>query len=87
MSTAPVTLRCSEAENRFQRMAAGYSISKGHIHPGRKLRIIYVGAGASGLLLAYKNKYHCYEKDVEVQVYEKNHDIGGTWLENRWESL
>ena len=61
-----------------------YTIKEHPLHHGRRLRVICVGAGASGLLLAYKIKHNFYEKDVEVQLYEKNHDLGGTWLENRY---
>lgn len=53
------------------------------LHTGRRLRVVCVGAGASGLLLAYKIKYNFPESDVELQIYEKNKDLGGTWLENR----
>ncbi|KIX06705.1 uncharacterized protein Z518_04681 [Rhinocladiella mackenziei CBS 650.93] len=61
-----------------------YQIPEKPLHSGRPVRIICIGAGASGLLLAYKVKYNFDEKDVEIQVYEKNKDLGGTWLENRY---
>ncbi|PKY06945.1 FAD/NAD(P)-binding domain-containing protein [Aspergillus campestris IBT 28561] len=48
----------------------------------RKVRIVCVGAGASGLQMAYKMERKL--KDVEFQIYEKNKDVGGTWLENRY---
>lgn len=60
-----------------------YNVTEQPLHSGRPLRIICVGAGASGLLLAYKIQYNFYESDVQVQIYEKNADLGGTWLENR----
>lgn len=60
-----------------------YRVTEQPLHSGRPLRIICVGAGASGLLLAYKIQYNFYESDVKVQIYEKNADLGGTWLENR----
>ncbi|OQE13287.1 hypothetical protein PENFLA_c051G04100 [Penicillium flavigenum] len=52
------------------------------IHANRKMRVIVVGAGASGIYMAYKLK-HCFT-DVVLDIYEKNADIGGTWLENRY---
>ncbi|KIW77161.1 hypothetical protein Z517_09607 [Fonsecaea pedrosoi CBS 271.37] len=61
-----------------------YTVQERPIHSGRKLRVICIGAGASGLLLAYKIQYNFYESDVELQIYEKNPDLGGTWLENRY---
>ncbi|WVR07069.1 hypothetical protein IAU60_004108 [Kwoniella sp. DSM 27419] len=48
----------------------------------RKLRIVCVGAGASGINMAYKIQSHL--KDVEFVSYDKNKDVGGTWLENRY---
>lgn len=47
----------------------------------RKLRVITIGGGVTGILMAYR-----IQKDagnVEHAIYEKNADIGGTWLENR----
>ncbi|KAK2747146.1 hypothetical protein FQN57_002403 [Myotisia sp. PD_48] len=48
----------------------------------RKLKVLTIGAGVSGIMMAYKIQKHC--KNVEHVVYEKNSDIGGTWLENRY---
>ncbi|KAK6197189.1 battenin CLN3 protein [Pestalotiopsis sp. IQ-011] len=45
----------------------------------KKLRIIHVGAGAAGLCFMYKVKTQLI--DYEIVTYEKNSDIGGTWLE------
>ncbi|KAF2845806.1 FAD/NAD(P)-binding domain-containing protein [Plenodomus tracheiphilus IPT5] len=52
------------------------------MHANRHLRVIGVGAGASGLCLAYKLKH--YFTDFTLNIYEKNEDIGGTWFENRY---
>ncbi|KIW82108.1 hypothetical protein Z517_05135 [Fonsecaea pedrosoi CBS 271.37] len=52
-----------------------------HSQP-RKLKIIHVGAGASGLLLAYKAERQL--RNYELTCYEKNPSIGGTWWENRY---
>ncbi|KAF9485455.1 FAD/NAD(P)-binding domain-containing protein [Pholiota conissans] len=52
------------------------------IHEPRQLKVICIGAGASGLLLAYKLQ-RSFEK-FELTVYEKNEDISGTWLENNY---
>ncbi|KAK8153414.1 hypothetical protein BKA80DRAFT_210585 [Phyllosticta citrichinensis] len=48
----------------------------------RSLKVICIGAGFSGILNAYKIQKHC--QNVEFKIYEKNEDIGGTWLENRY---
>ena len=41
-----------------------------------------MGAGFSGLYLAYRLQQRC--ENVELVIYEKNHDVGGTWLENTY---
>ncbi|KAF2123432.1 putative FAD-containing monooxygenase [Dothidotthia symphoricarpi CBS 119687] len=48
-----------------------------------KRHILIIGAGVSGILLAHHfKKYlsHAYT----FQIVEKNHDVGGTWLENTY---
>ncbi|KIW11199.1 hypothetical protein PV08_10499 [Exophiala spinifera] len=52
-----------------------------HSQP-RRLRIICVGAGAAGLLLAYKMQKQM--RDFDLTIYEKNPEVGGTWYENRY---
>ena len=46
------------------------------------LKIIHVGAGASGLLFAHKARKNL--TNYELICYEKNSVIGGTWYENRY---
>ncbi|KPI37674.1 putative sterigmatocystin biosynthesis monooxygenase stcW [Cyphellophora attinorum] len=48
----------------------------------RKIKVLSIGAGVTGIM----NAYHIqkYLKNVEHVIYEKNADIGGTWLENRY---
>ena len=48
----------------------------------RKMKVLSVGAGVSGIMMAYTIMKQC--ENVEHVIYEKNHDIGGTWLENRY---
>ena len=48
----------------------------------RKLRVIVIGSGMSGI-----NFFKFAEdkaSNLEIRCYEKNEDIGGTWLENRY---
>jgi cation diffusion facilitator CzcD-associated flavoprotein CzcO len=52
------------------------------LHTERPLRIIALGAGASGLCFAYKLQ-RSFET-FELRIYEKNPDISGTWFENRY---
>lgn len=46
------------------------------------IRIIHVGAGASGLLAAYKARRML--QNYSLICYERNPNIGGTWWENRY---
>lgn len=51
----------------------------------RKLRLVCIGAGFSGLILAHRFKYEMKMDDIiDLQIYEKNPDLGGTWYENRY---
>lgn len=51
----------------------------------RKLKIICVGAGFSGLTLAHKIRHELQLEDVvDYVIYEKNSEVGGTWTENRY---
>ena len=43
----------------------------------RKLRVLTIGAGVTGILMAYRIQEDC--GNVEHVIYEKNADIGGTW--------
>jgi hypothetical protein len=61
--------------------ARGYRIREEPFGALRPLRIIHIGAGASGI--TFSKFAEDKLKNVEVQLYEKNADIGGTWLENR----
>ena len=45
----------------------------------RPVKVITIGAGVSGILMAYLLQRDCV--NVEHVIYEKNGDIGGTWLE------
>jgi predicted NAD/FAD-binding protein len=49
----------------------------------RPMRVVCIGAGASGLDIAYKIDKHL--KSFELQIYDKNPVLGGTWYENTYE--
>jgi len=51
----------------------------------RKIRILSIGAGVTGIMNAYHIQKFC--ENVEHVVYEKDEDIGGTWLENRYPGM
>lgn len=70
-------------ENEWYRQDFGdFTISEAPIYAKRPIRVICVGAGATGLQLAYKAERLL--ENITFQIYDKNKDIGGTWLENRY---
>ena len=44
----------------------------------RPFRVAVIGAGMSGLLAAHRLR----QAGIDVVVYEKNDEVGGTWLQN-----
>ncbi|RAR03872.1 FAD/NAD(P)-binding domain-containing protein [Stemphylium lycopersici] len=60
----------------------GYRIKEQPMGTKTKVKVILMGAGASSLNF-FKKAEEELEK-VEMVCYEKNHDVGGTWLENRY---
>jgi cation diffusion facilitator CzcD-associated flavoprotein CzcO len=44
------------------------------------MKVICAGAGATGLYLAYRIQKRM--TDFTFTIYEKNNEIGGTWLES-----
>ena len=50
----------------------------------RKLRVACVGAGASGLCLAYKMERMLVPGSWELTLFDKNKHFGGTWYENTY---
>ena len=53
---------------------------KDDLDPARDFRVLVIGAGMSGLLAAHRLR----QAGVDVMVIEKNDEVGGTWLENRY---
>jgi hypothetical protein len=52
------------------------------VYTRRPLKIIAIGAGFSGLTLAHKIQHeHKLEDVLDLVIYEKNADVGGTWFE------
>lgn len=60
----------------------GYTIKEQPSGTTRRMKIIVIGAGASGINFAKFQQDKL--KDVETVIYEKNPDVGGTWFENRY---
>ncbi|KAI8242842.1 FAD-binding monooxygenase [Colletotrichum sp. SAR 10_96] len=62
--------------------ASDYVVTESPLGTARKLRVLMVGAGASGLNLARHMDLHM--ENFELTIYEKNSDVGGTWFENSY---
>ena len=56
-------------------------ISERAIDEPKPLKVIYIGAGVSGICAAIQ--FPKYVPGLELVVYEKNGGVGGTWFENR----
>ncbi len=54
--------------------------SKDELAPDRPFRVAVIGAGMSGLAAAHRLR----QAGLDVVVFEKNADVGGTWLENTY---
>ena len=54
--------------------------------PPRKLKVITIGAGFSGLIFAHKlqHQHPEFQDLVEHQIYEAREQVGGTWLVNNY---
>lgn len=57
-------------------------ISERSIDQARPLKVIYIGAGISGILAAIK--FREAVPDLSLTIYEKNPELGGTWYENQY---
>ncbi|KAF7535015.1 hypothetical protein G7054_g5741 [Neopestalotiopsis clavispora] len=77
-------------ESRFRpsdfygNVGGGYTIPNQPINSygNRKIKVLGIGAGISGIMMAYKIQKRC--TNVELKIVEKNPDIGGTWYNNRY---
>lgn len=60
----------------------GYRIVEQPMGTKRTVKVILMGVGASTLNFLKKAEEQL--QNVNITVYEKNKDVGGTWLENRY---
>ncbi|EGY17506.1 uncharacterized protein VDAG_01188 [Verticillium dahliae VdLs.17] len=61
-----------------------YRVLKQYHSKPTKLRVACIGAGASGLCLAYKMEKQMVPDSWELTLFEKNPHFGGTWYENTY---
>ena len=57
-------------------------ISARSIDTVRPLKVIYVGAGISGILAAIRLPQQV--QNLDLVIYDKNEELGGTWFENKY---
>lgn len=62
--------------------ASGTLISERSIDQARPLKLIYIGAGISGITGAIEFMKRL--PSLDLVIYEKNPEVGGTWFENRY---
>ncbi|KAI9148728.1 putative sterigmatocystin biosynthesis monooxygenase stcW [Paramyrothecium foliicola] len=63
-----------------------FELSQDYAYTPRKIKVITIGAGFSGLLIAHKFQHRFPEIQgiVEHKIFEARNDIGGTWLANNY---
>lgn len=63
-----------------------FKLASEYAYTSRKLKVITIGAGFSGLLMAHKfqHRFPEMEKIVEHTIFEAHHEVGGTWLVNNY---
>lgn len=82
--TISSALKPIEATELYRhRYPVAYELSKLPFGTPRRLKIVAVGAGVSGLSLAHAVETGVLP-NVELKILEKNTGIGGTWFENRY---
>ncbi len=77
-------LRTGEATPVLNGIADGdkYHVREQPLGSKKHVRIVGIGAGASGLNMIRTLRLNL--TDYDFVVYEKNADVGGTWFENRY---
>jgi hypothetical protein len=75
---------CADAQKPTSRLTISpdYVVKEGPLGTIRPIRIICLGAGASGINLAYQVQQRL--RKTQLVIYEKNPGVGGTWYENRY---
>lgn len=62
--------------------AGGFHLPDQPMGTKRPVKVVLMGAGASSLNFFKKAEEQM--QNLQIVCYEKNHDVGGTWLENRY---
>jgi 2-polyprenyl-6-methoxyphenol hydroxylase-like FAD-dependent oxidoreductase len=60
----------------------GQTIEPRSIDDEAPLKVIVIGAGVSGIIAGIRFPQRI--SNLDLVIYDKNPDIGGTWFENRY---
>lgn len=77
----PAPYNSTEAYRAKDELA--YLLSQVPLGTSRPVRVIVVGAGLSGLAFAREVEVGTLQ-NVQLEIFEKNSGVGGTWFENRY---
>ncbi|KAI6758576.1 hypothetical protein HG530_010816 [Fusarium avenaceum] len=72
----------TEPAQTLQQRKAKPLISQRCTDQARPLKVIYIGAGISGICGAIE--FLKQVSELDLVIYEKNPELGGTWFENRY---
>lgn len=78
----PVPPQASEMSTVKPEKATTCTITERSVDEARRLRVVIIGAGVSGIISCVRFLQRI--PNVDLCIYEKNEDVGGTWFENRY---
>jgi len=84
---APKSAAPSLPTQPIKQTSSSYVVNEEPIRTRRPLRVVCMGAGYSGLMMAMVFSEKLQDSNAEFVIYERNADLGGTWLENRYYML
>lgn len=79
-------LRTQTNGHSYQPKSFSIPLNTEYAYKPRKLRVVTIGAGFSGLLMAHKiqHRFPELQEFVDHTIYEARSDVGGTWLINNY---
>ncbi|KIV90158.1 hypothetical protein PV10_07492 [Exophiala mesophila] len=80
-TATPSPANCTQAYRGKDELA--YLLSQKPLGTPRRVKVIVLGAGFSGLSFAHEVQTGSLP-NVDLQIFEKNAGVGGTWFENRY---
>lgn len=81
-ATKPTSINAAKVDIDSSYKYASPLISERALDQPRPLKVVYIGAGISGILAAIK--FRQTVPDIDLVIYEKNPELGGTWYENKY---